>query len=97
AHIARAGHSLTVFDIDAAAAQRLAAEATVRIAQRPEDFRGTDIVVTMLPTGAIVRDVLVGPRGVALELTKGAMIIDMSSSEPEGTRDLGATLAGLGL
>jgi 3-hydroxyisobutyrate dehydrogenase len=96
-HIARAGHALIVFDVDAAAAQRLGAEATVRIAQRPEDFRGTDIIVTMLPTGAIVHDVLVGPRGIALELSKGGLIIDMSSSEPEGTRELGATLASLGL
>jgi 3-hydroxyisobutyrate dehydrogenase len=92
-HIARAGHSLTVFDLDAAAAQRLAADATVRIAQGPEDFRGTDIIVTMLPTGAIVRDVLLGPHGIAAELARGALVIDMSSSEPEGTRELGAILA----
>ena len=96
-HLARAGHSLTVFDLDAAAAVRLAGDATVRIAQGPEDFRGADLVVTMLPTGAIVREVLVGPHGIAPGLPKGALIIDMSSSEPEGTRELGATLAGLGL
>jgi 3-hydroxyisobutyrate dehydrogenase len=96
-HIARAGHSLTVLDVDAAAAQRVAADATVRIAQGREDFRGTDIIITMLPTGAIVRNVLVGPQGIAPELPKGALVIDMSSSEPEGTRELGATLAGLGL
>jgi 3-hydroxyisobutyrate dehydrogenase len=96
-HIARAGHSLTVFDLDVAAAQRVAGDATVRIAQGPEDFRGSEIVVTMLPTGAIVRDVLLGSRGIAAELPKGALVIDMSSSEPEGTRQLGATLAGLGL
>ena len=96
-HIARAGHSLIVNDLDAAAAQRLAAEATVRIARGPEDFRGTDIVVTMLPTGAIVREVLLGARGIAPELPQGALVIDMSSSEPEGTRELGAALAGLGL
>jgi 3-hydroxyisobutyrate dehydrogenase len=96
-HIARAGHALTVLDVDPAAAQRLAADATVRIAQRREDFRGTDFVVTMLPTGAIVRDALVGSQGIASELPKGALVIDMSSSEPEGTRELGATLAGLGI
>jgi 3-hydroxyisobutyrate dehydrogenase len=96
-HIARAGHSLTVFDVDGAAAQRVAAGVPVHIARGPEDFRATDIVVTMLPTGAIVRGVLVGPRGIAAELPRGALIIDMSSSEPEGTRELGARLAGLGL
>jgi 3-hydroxyisobutyrate dehydrogenase len=96
-HIARAGHSLTVFDLDVAAAQRLAGDATVHIAQGPEDFRATDLVVTMLPTGAIVRDVLLGHQGIAAELPRSALIIDMSSSEPAGTRELGATLAGLGL
>ena len=96
-HIARGGHSLTVFDIDGAAAQRVAADATVRIAQGPEDFRQTDIVVTMLPTGAIVREALVGTHGIAFELPKGALVIDMSSSEPEGTRELGTILAGMGL
>jgi len=96
-HIARAGHALTVLDVDAAAARRAAGDATMRIATGPEDFRGIDILVTMLPTGAIVRDALLGPRGVARELPRGALVIDMSSSEPEGTRELGATLAGLGL
>ena len=97
AHVARAGHALTVFDVDMAAAQRLAADATVRIAQGPQDFRGTDIIVTMLPTGAIVREVLVGPQGIAAQLPRGALVIDMSSSEPEGTRELGIALAGIGL
>lgn len=96
-HIARAGHSLTVSDLDVCAAQRVAGDATVRIARGPEDFRTTAIVVTMLPTGAIVREVLLGPDGIARELPKGALVIDMSSSEPEGTRELGATLARLGL
>jgi 3-hydroxyisobutyrate dehydrogenase len=96
-HIARAGHAVTVSDLDVAAAQRVAGDATVRIAQAAEDFRGTDIVVTMLPTGAIVREVLLGPDGVAGKLPKGALVIDMSSSEPQGTRELGAALADLGV
>ncbi len=96
-HIARAGHALTVLDLDAAAARRLAAEATVRVAQGPADFQGIDILVTMLPTGAIVRNVLVGPQGIASRLPPNALVIDMSSSEPEGTRELGVLLAEMGL
>ena len=96
-HLARSSHSLTVFDVDAAAVQRLATEATVRVARGPTDFRDIDTIVTMLPTGAIVREVLVGPQGIAPQLPQGALVIDMSSSEPEGTRELGATLSGLGL
>jgi len=96
-HIARAGHSLTVFDVNADAAASLIHYPTVQIAQGPEDFRGTDIIVTMLPTGAIVRDVMVGAHAIAPELPKGALVIDMSSSEPQGTRELGAALANFGL
>jgi 3-hydroxyisobutyrate dehydrogenase len=96
-HLARAGHELTVFDVDVVAAQRLAAEVSVRIARRPEEFQGTELLVTMLPTGAIVRDALTGPHGIAPHLPKGALVIDMSSSEPEGTRELGTLLAGMGL
>jgi len=88
-HLVRAGHSLTVFDIDAAAAAYLGEHPTVHIAKGPEDFRTTDTLVTMLPTGAIVRDVLLGPHGIAAKLPRGALIIDMSSSEPEGTRETG--------
>jgi 3-hydroxyisobutyrate dehydrogenase len=96
-NLARAGFALTVFDADAAAAQRLAAEHPVRVAAGAEDFQGCEVLVTMLPTGAIVRDVLVGPGGMASHLARGALVIDMSSSEPEGTRELGDVLAGFGL
>jgi 3-hydroxyisobutyrate dehydrogenase len=95
--IARAGHALTVFDSDLAAAQRLATEVPVRIARDARDFQGTEVLVTMLPTGAVVRDVLVGPEGIATALARGSLVIDMSSSEPEGTRELGAHLGGMGL
>lgn len=95
--IAGAGHLPVVFDVDTAAAQRLATEANVRIAKDREDFRETDIVVTMLPTSAIVREALLGAGGIAAVLRSGALIIDMSSSEPEDTKKLGAELAGKGI
>ena len=95
--IAAAGETPTVFDLDAAAAQRLATTASVRVAQNRDDFRALDVVVTMLPTGAIVREVLTGPNGIASVLSAGALIIDMSSSEPEGTRALGAELKAKGI
>jgi len=96
-HIARAGHQLTVFDADAAAAERLAGDVTVSIARGREDFSNTEVLVTMLPNGAIVREVLLGSPGIASVMPRGALVIDMSSSEPEGTRTLGATLAQMGL
>lgn len=58
--------------------------------------RGADVVITMLPDGAIVRKVLLD-GGAAKALRPGGLVIDMSSSAPMQTRDLGAELAKLGL
>jgi 3-hydroxyisobutyrate dehydrogenase len=95
--IAAKGHQPVVFDVDAAAAQRLASEAKVRVATGRGDFGAVDIVVTMLPTSAIVREALLGTGGIATALRSGTLVIDMSSSEPEDTKKLGAQLADRGI
>ena len=51
------------------------------------------VVITMLPNGNIVRDVLLGAGGVADGLGAGAIVIDMSSSSAVGTRRLHEELA----
>jgi 6-phosphogluconate dehydrogenase len=51
----------------------------------------------MLPTGAIVRDVLLGRTGAARVLGPEALVIDMSSSAPMGTRALAEELKALGI
>ena len=47
----------------------------------------------MLPDGAAVRQVLLGEAGVAAGLAAGAVVLDMSSAEPVGTRALASKLA----
>lgn len=97
ARLARAGVRLTVFDIDPA---RSAAQAAATGARAAADLAAlgaaADIVVTMLPTGAIVRQVLLD-GGLAAALAPGALVIDMSSSEPEGSVALAAALAARGI
>lgn len=58
---------------------------------------GASAVITMLPNGRIVRDVLFGAQGVAGSLPKGTLIVDMSSSAPTDTTALAADLDRLGL
>ena len=52
--------------------------------------RAPDVVITMLPDGHIVRRVALGKSAgedsLVKGLAKGAVIIDMSSSAPVGTR-----------
>jgi 3-hydroxyisobutyrate dehydrogenase len=64
----------------------------------------SDIVITMLPDGKIVRKALLGDLdgggandGVLDGLKPGSLVVDMSSSAPVGTRALGAELAERGI
>jgi len=100
ANLARAGFAPVVFDTDRARADRFAAEFKTEAAGSLAELgRASDIVVTMLPTGAIVRAALLENEGGALaaSLSKGAVVVDMSSSEPQGTQDLGKALAARGI
>jgi 3-hydroxyisobutyrate dehydrogenase len=94
--IARAGDSVTVFDASQAQALKVAAAHGCRAAATLEELAGADFVVTMLPTGQVVSDLYLRD-GLARHLRRGTIAIDMSSSDPTGTRKLGAALAEYGI
>jgi 3-hydroxyisobutyrate dehydrogenase-like beta-hydroxyacid dehydrogenase len=83
-HLATAGHTLTVLDIDRAKGEALAAaHANVTVAATPREVAAnSDIVVTMLPSGEYVRDVAVGANGLIEGCKGGELVIDTSSCEP---------------
>jgi 3-hydroxyisobutyrate dehydrogenase len=91
ARLAGAGHRLTVLDKDAAAVERFLAEHRARAAATPRDAAdGADVVITMLPTSAIVAEVLRGPDGALAGLKRGCIVIEMSSGVPAVTQALAA-------
>jgi len=96
ANLARGGYAVTAHDIAAGRAESFAsahnARATASLAALGQ---GSDLVITMLPSGREVRQALLEADGGALarNLTPGAYVIDMSSADPVGTRRLGAELA----
>jgi 3-hydroxyisobutyrate dehydrogenase len=97
-HLAGAGFAVTVFDADRAKAAAFATGEGMTAAESPAALGvAADILITMLPDGHAVRAALLGDDGVAPRLAKGALVIDMSSSDPIGTRALGPELAALGL
>lgn len=100
ANLVKADFAVTVFDLSEARGrdfvrQHPAAIATMALVDMAEQ----DIVVTMLPTGRIVSEVLLAGQKSAflLNVKAGTLVIDMSSSEPTGTRELAAKLAGKGV
>jgi 3-hydroxyisobutyrate dehydrogenase len=93
-NVAKAGFPLTVRDVDAARQRRFADEHDCRAAEEPAAFREVDVVVTMLPTGRIVREVMrEWGGGLGHVLARGSIVVDMSSSEPTGTRELAQVLS----
>lgn len=94
--IARGGHSVTVYDSSHEHATQVAAEHRCRMAVGLDDIAAADMVVTMLPTGRIVRDLYLR-EGLTQKLRHGTIVIDMSSSDPTGTRELGEALIAFGI
>jgi 3-hydroxyisobutyrate dehydrogenase len=91
-----AGHTVTVFDSSPVQARKVAAEHGCRAAAKLEELAGAEFVVTMLPTGQVVSDLYLA-EGLAEHLRRGTIALDMSSSDPTGTRTLGAALATRGI
>jgi 3-hydroxyisobutyrate dehydrogenase len=97
-NLAGAGFELTVADLDAGRRARFAAQTTATEADSPQAFAGVEAVITMLPTGDDVAAVMLEwDGGLAAALSPGTIVIDMSSSDAVGTRELGAVLAERGL
>lgn len=73
--LAKKGHRLLVRDADLARSIKFVEEyPKCRIATSdPESFQKCDVVITMLPNGAVVRDVLLGEQGIAPHLKQGTL------------------------
>jgi 3-hydroxyisobutyrate dehydrogenase len=93
-----AGFSLTLRDANDELQARIARELDAAPAATPADFAAVDVVVTMLPDDRVVSQVLFD-WGLADALRPGAIVVDMSSSNPNGTTEIGRALAerGVGL
>ena len=98
ARLAAAGHVLTVLDVDAEAVARfLAAHPAAKAAPTPRELaQGKAVVITMLPTSAIVAEVLRGPEGVLAGLKQGCIVVEMSSGVPAITQALEREVAAAG-
>ena len=98
AHLVGAGFDVTVFDARPETMsifiQRHGGKAAASLQALAA---GADAVITMLPNDRIVREVILGADGVAGSLDQGAVVIDMSTSDPTATRALSAALEPRGI
>lgn len=85
ANIVKGGFEVVGYDPNTAAIDQLVANGGVGAESAAEAAQGADIVITMLPVGAIVEAVLFGEKGVVETLRGNRLIIDMSSISPKET------------
>ena len=98
ANLLAAGYDLIVRDADGERERRFVAAHGGRGCDgNPAAMTEAEIVITMLPSGQVVRDALLGEDGIASRMRRGTIIVDTSSSDPYGTRELGRELDDLGL
>jgi 3-hydroxyisobutyrate dehydrogenase-like beta-hydroxyacid dehydrogenase len=96
-HLAKAGHRLTLLDAHAQTADDLAQALGAAQASTPAEVAArSELVITMLPNGDVVREVTLGDEGLVHGLQPGALLLDTSSAEPWLTRQTAEALAGYG-
>ncbi|MCX2944735.1 NAD(P)-binding domain-containing protein, partial [Rahnella perminowiae] len=88
ANLVKQGHRLAVFDLNPQAVQKLVHQGASGVKSAAEAAQGADFVITMLPNGDLVREVLFGPEGVCETLNPSALVIDMSTIHPLQTDKL---------
>ncbi len=97
ANLARKGFRLVVNDTNPAAMAPLEALQCAPAKSAAEVAERSDIVVTVLPTPAVVDSVVIGPDGVLPNLKKGGLVMDLSTVRPETTDRLAALCAEKGV
>ena len=97
-----AGWRVCVYDVDRSKVDAFVAAHGATGARTLEDLGKTcNVVITMLPDGHVVRDVVLGSAERSDCLVRGlardSVLVDMSSSSPVGTRELGKALEARGI
>lgn len=95
-NLVKAGLDVSAFDLDEGALSR-AAERGARAASSVVDaVQNADVIVTMLPAGKHVSDVLLGPEGAASGAPKGALFIDCSTIAVDEARTVSTKASAAG-
>ena len=96
-HLLQSGFKVQGFDIDEQRARQLHERGGVPVESPAATARGARWVLTSLPNSDIVREVVLGPDGIAQGAGPGLIIADASTSRPENSERLGAELAKRGI
>jgi len=90
-NLIKAGYKLVVYDKSAKFDDLVSLGAEGAVSNK-EVASKSEIIITMLPNSPQVKEAIIGPGGVIEGLKKGAIVVDMSSINPDACRELGDAL-----
>jgi 3-hydroxyisobutyrate dehydrogenase len=82
------GYQLSVYDMDLAKAEAIAAHGGVVAKNIRELARTADVLLSCLTNDEAVRSVFTGPEGVFAGARPGTVVLEMSTISPESSREL---------
>lgn len=95
ARLVHAGHEVRFYDADFERARSFADEVGGRQVRQVSET-AADVIITMLPSSAVVAAVLEGDDGLLANLSGGALLLEMSSGDPIESRRLAAAVKAAG-
>ena len=94
-HLVTAGHEVFI-NTRSKVPVDLASSAAIQCASPQEVASKADIIFTMVPDTPDVEKVLFGDKGIASGLSKGKVVVDMSSISPIATKEFSQKINALG-
>jgi len=94
-HLIKGGHRVFLHS-RGGVAQALTDAGGIACANGKDLARNADVIITMVPDTPHVEDVLFGDNGVAQGLSKGKIVVDMSSISPIETKEFAKRINALG-
>ncbi|MCW5736461.1 MAG: NAD(P)-dependent oxidoreductase [Enhydrobacter sp.] len=90
-------HRLAVYDLRAEVRAAFAGEGAEAMPDLRSLAAACDVVLTCLPTSAEVKAVIFGPDGLAEGMRPGSLIADMTTGDPNATRQMAEALQPAGI
>ena len=95
-NLIKGGHNVRVFDISSDAINNMVTVGATAAKSVAEAALDVEFIITMLPNGALVREILLGAQGITTTMNKDALLIDMSTIHPFETDALIKDMSDLG-
>ncbi len=92
-NLVKAGYSVTGFDTDGGRLDRFVAAGGKRAASVAEVGRAAEVIFLSLPTGDVVRQVVLAADGLLSSMRAGALIADLSTTEAKVAQECAAAAA----